>query len=350
MPPGGEVIDSYYAADRSRIFLDIGRQIIGALAGVLPEIVLILMGIRMLRESSLTPAGFYMFYVYSRILLSFVSTMGGYWQQSKAIQGQLNRVSEVLFEEEEAVDTYVEEAAASGDICFDGVTFRYGGTTALDRVSFTIPKNQTTALVGYSGSGKTTALKLLERIYDPDEGRILAGGRALTEYNAREWRSRIAFVPQNAPLLSGTIRENITYGIGREVSDEEIMEAARLVCADRFILESPEGLSRQVGQFGSKLSGGQRQKISIARALLAQAELIILDEPTASLDIIAADEVAKAIESIRHKATIVMIAHQPRILRGADHVVVLDKAHTAVESTHEELMETNGFYARLMQE
>lgn len=347
---GKQVIDDYYAADRNRIFLDAGKQIVGALASILPEIVLILMGIRMLRDSSLTPAGFYMFYVYSGTLLTFVSTMGSYWQQSKAVQGQLNRVSEVLFEEEEGLDAYVEEAVASGDIVFDSVSFRYDDTLALDKVSFTIPKNQTTALVGYSGSGKTTILKLLERIYAPDEGRILAGGRALTDYDVRAWRGKIAFVPQNAPLLSGTIRENITYGIGREVGDSEIMEAARLVYADRFIQDSSEGLDRQVGQFGSKLSGGQRQKISLARAILAQAEILILDEPTASLDIIATGEVAKAIESLRHQLTVVMIAHQPRIIQNVDHVIVMNKDHTALEGTHEELMQDNGFYRQLVQE
>lgn len=151
-------------------------------------------------------------------------------------------------------------------------------------------------------------------------------------------------------MISGTIRENILYGVKREVSDEEIMAAAKLVYIDKFIENCPEGLDYQVGQFGSKLSGGQRQKISIARAILMGSEYLILDEPTASLDILSAEEVADAIDNLRGKVTIVMIAHQNRIIRSADHIVVLDKAHTAVEGNHEDLLLTNDFYAQLMQE
>ena len=192
-------------------------------------------------------------------------------------------------------------------------------------------------------------MKLVERIYDPDAGRILLCGSELKDYNLKAWRSKIAYVTQSAPMISGTIRENILYGITREVSDEEIMAAAKLVYVDEFINSCPDGLEHQVGQFGSKLSGGQKQKISIARAILMGSEYLILDEPTASLDIISAEEVAKAIENLRGKATIIMIAHQERVIRSADHIIVMDKDHSAVEGTHEELL-GNDFYAKLVQE
>lgn len=345
---GKQVIDEYYTAQRNTIFLDIGQQIVGTLFGVLPEIVIIIMGVRMLQDSTLTPAGWYTFYLYAGTLLTFVNGLGSLFEQTKSIQGQLNKVSDVLFEEEEGLEPYVKEAVESGDIVFDNVTFRYGDTLALDQVSFTIPKNQTTALVGYSGAGKSTVLKLLERVYDPDGGRILLHGSELKDYDLKAWRGKIAFVTQSAPMISGTIRENILYGIKRDVSDGEIM-AAKLVYADKFIESCPDGLDYQVGQFGSRLSGGQRQKISIARAILTQAEHLILDEPTASLDIISADEVAQAIENLRGTATIIMIAHQPRVIRNADHIIVMDKGHSAVEGVDGDLMLTNEFYAQLMQ-
>lgn len=347
---GKKAVDDYYAANRNLIALDFSQQIVGALFGLLPEVTLIMMGVRMLRNSTLTAAGWYTFYVYSGSLLSFVSNLGGLWQRTKAVQGQLNKVSEVLFEPEEGIEAYVKEAVESGDLLFDNVTFRYGEKLALDKVSFTIPHGQTTALVGYSGAGKSTILKLVERIYDPDDGRILLKGSELKDYDIRAWRGKIAFVPQNAPMISGTIRENILYGIKREVGDEEIMAAAKLAGVDRFLAGCPEGLDRQVGQFGSKLSGGQRQKLSIARAILTQAEYLILDEPTASLDIISANEVAETIENLKHRMTVIMIAHQPRIIRNADHIIVLGKDHTAEEGTHDELMLTNDFYAQLMLE
>lgn len=347
---GKKVIDEYYAAQRNTVGLDLGKQVVGTLFGALPDIAIITIGIQMLKDSTLTPAGWYTFYIYSGVLLSFVSTIGGMWESTKAIQGQLNKVMDVLYEKEEGLEPYIEEAIASGDIVFDKVSFSYGETRALNEVSFTIPKNKTTALVGYSGSGKSTILKLLERIYDPDEGRILLCGRELKDYDLKTWRGKIAFVTQNAPMISGTIRENILYGIRREVSDEEIMAAAGLVYVDEFIRSCPDGLEHQVGQFGSKLSGGQKQKISIARAILMGSEYLIMDEPTASLDIVSAEEVAKAIENLRGKATIVMIAHQMRVIRNADQVIVLNKEHCAVEGTHEDLMLTNDFYRQLMQE
>ncbi len=347
---GKKVIDDCYAAQRNTIWLDIAKQIVGTIFGMLPEIAIILMGVRMLQDSTLTPAGWYTFYIYSGTLITFVGSLGGLWEQTKSIQGQLNKVTDVLYEKEEGIEPYVKEAVESGDIVFDNVSFSYDETKALDEVSFTIPKSKTTALVGYSGAGKSTVLKLLERVYDPDEGRILLCGSELKDYSLKEWRSKIAFVPQNAPMISGTIRENILYGIKREVSDEEIMEAARLVFIDEFIESCPDKLEHQVGQFGSKLSGGQRQKISIARAILMKTEYLILDEPTASLDILSAEEVADAIDALQHKITIIMIAHQPRIVRNADHIVVLSKEHSAVEGTHSELMNENEFYTQLMQE
>lgn len=347
---GKKVIDEYYAAQRNTVALSLGASVVGTLFHALPEIAIITVGIQMLKDSTLTPAGWYMFYVYSGALLSFVSTMGSMWESTKTIQGQLNKVTDVLYEKEEGLEPYIKDAVESGDIVFDNVSFSYGQTQALDEVSFTIPKNKTTALVGYSGSGKSTVLKLLERIYDPDAGRILLCGSELKDYDLKAWRSKIAFVTQNAPMISGTIRENILYGITREVSDEEIMAAAKMVYVDEFINNCPDGLEHQVGQFGSKLSGGQKQKISIARAILMGAEYMILDEPTASLDIISAEEVAKAIENLRGKATIIMIAHQTRVIRSADHIVVMSKDHSAVEGTHEDLLLTNDFYGKLMQE
>lgn len=347
---GKKVIDEAYTAQRNTIGLDVGKQIVGTLFGALPEIAIIMIGVRMLRDSTLTPAGWYTFYIYSGALLSFVNGLGSLWEQTKSIQGQLNKVTEVLYETEEGIEAYVKEAVESGDIVFDNVSFSYGETQALNQVSFTIPKNQTTALVGYSGSGKSTVLKLLERVYDPDAGRILLCGSQLKDYDLKAWRSQLAIVSQSAPMISGTIRENILYGIKREVSDKEIMAAAKLVYIDEFIESCPDGLDHQVGQFGSKLSGGQRQKISIARAILMGSEYLILDEPTASLDILSAEEVADAIDNLKHKKTIIMIAHQPRVIRNADHVIVLDKDHSAIEGCDKDLMYTNEFYTQLMQE
>ena len=149
-------------------------------------------------------------------------------------------------------------------------------------------------------------------------------------------------------MISGTLRENLLYGIRREVSEDEIWTVLKEVRLDAFVRQDPDGLDRQVGAFGGHLSGGQRQKVSVARAILSKPEILILDEPTASLDPISAADVADAVAALRHTMTVIMIAHQPRVLRDTDHVVVLDRDHTATEGTGADLLETNAFYGELM--
>lgn len=346
---GEAVINGYYKANRNVMLLDILSQIIDAVVGLGPDVCLILIGISLLNKKAITVAGWYAFYSYTGSLVSFFTSKGNVWVQIKSIQGRLNRVSSILTEPEEGVEPYIQEAVNSGDIVFDKVSFGYDDKSVLKKVSFTIPKNKETAIVGYSGTGKSTILKLLERMYNPSEGRILLNGNELKDYNIKEWRNRIAYVTQNTPMISGTIRENILYGIQREVTDEEIMKAAKLAYVDKFIDSCPEGLGYNVGQFGTKLSGGQRQKISVARAILRNADYIILDEPTASLDIISANEVAKAVENLKIGKTIIVVAHNARMITDADHIVVLDEDSSVVEGTNDELMGSNEFYRQLME-
>lgn len=346
---GKKVIDEYFTAQRNLIFLDVGKQFASIFVGILPEIAIIMMGVRLLSSNSIDAAGWYVFYIYAGTLFSFAAELGGYWQSTKSIQGQLATVTQVLLEEEEGIDRYVSDIIESGDIAFDGVSFAYDEKTyVLNNVSFTIAKNKTTAIVGYSGSGKSTVIKLLERIYESSKGRILLGGKELKEYGLSGWRDKIAVVSQNSPMISGTIKDNILYGIKREVSDEEIMAAANLAYIGNFIRKCPDGLNQPVGQFGSKLSGGQRQKISIVRAILSEPEILILDEPTASLDILSINEVAEIVNSLHGKITIIIAAHQPRLVKSADSVIVINSDHTAVQGTHSTLLATDEFYKKLI--
>lgn len=345
---GESVVDEAYQAQRNLIGLDVLKQVVSTLFGVLPEIAIIYMGVRLLNAKSIDSAGWYIFYVYAGTLLSFVTQLGRYWENTKRIQGQLATVTQVLLEEEEGLEHYVNEVIESGDISFDKVSFAYDEKPVLDKVTFTIPKNKTTVIVGYSGSGKSTVLKLLERIYEPTDGRILLGGKNFYDYNLTQWRDKIAVVSQNSPMISGTIRENILYGIKREVGDEEIMKAAKLAYVYDFISKCPDGLNHDVGQFGSKLSGGQRQKISIARAILEKPEYLILDEPTASLDILSVNEIIETIRSLSGTMTIIVVAHQPKLVEHADNIVVIGDDHTAVEGEHRVLALTNDFYRELI--
>lgn len=345
---GEKVINNYYKTQRNVIGLDVGKQVVGGVIGIVPDIVIIVMGIQMLKNSTIDAAGWYVFYVYAGTLIGFVSELGSYWENSKSIQGQLSKISDVLSEENETLDGYIIDSIESNDILFDNVSFSYDEAIILDNVSFTIPEKKMTAIVGYSGAGKSTVLKLIERIYEPTEGAVLLKGNSLNDYSIKAWREKIAYVTQNTPMISGTIRDNVLYGVKRNVSDEEIMEAAKLVYVDEFIESVDEGLDYEVGQFGSKLSGGQRQKLSLARAVLTSAEYLILDEPTASLDMISTKEVNEAIVGLKDKRTIILVTHSADIISKADHIVVIDNEHHSKEGSHNDMILESEFYTELV--
>lgn len=347
---GKKAVDDYYKANRNLIGLDVVSGLIGSLVGCLPEIVIILMGIRLLNSGEVDTAGWYTFYLYAGSMLGFVSTLGGIWTRAKSIQGRLNKVSDVLYEEEESVEGYVHESMAAGDVSFDSVTFAYGDKPVLRNVSFTVPGKEVTALVGYSGSGKTTILKLLERIYEPAEGRIMAAGRDIASYGVRSWRENVAYVMQDPPLISGTIRENLLYGIRREVSDEEIAQVLRQTHLEEFINSLPEGLDYEVGQFGSRLSGGQRQKIAVAGSILSDAEVLILDEPTASLDIISTGEIVGTVAGLAGQRTVILVTHDRQAIRAAGHIVAVDQDGAITEGSLEQMLETSDFFRRMTAE
>ncbi len=344
---GKEAIDEYYKSNRNVIALDVGREIIGTLQGMGPELVIILIGIRYLNNGTFDAAAWYMFYMYAGSFISFCSTLGGMWEQAKSVQGQLNKVSDVLFEEEESLEAYVDSMVDSGDIIFDHVDFGYEDSLVIKDASFTIPAKKNTALVGLSGAGKSTIVKLIERMYEPNAGRILMGGHEIGEYGIKDWRNHISYVSQSTPLLSGSIRYNVTYGLRRDVTDEEIMKVLKDVRLDEFVLSSDEGLDREVGQFGENLSGGQRQKISVARALLSEADILILDEPTASLDIISTNEIMHAIETIRGERTVIVITHDGKLIGDCDHIIALEGDHKITEGTPLEMIKLSSFVRQL---
>ena len=346
---GERVINEYYKTSKHLIFLDVGGSIVGSVVGILPEVVIILMGAKMLEAAELDAAGWYAFYIYAGTFLAFFTTLGSVWTQSKSIQGQLNKVTDILYEDEEGVEPYVKEIVADGDIQFDHVSFAYDGTPVLEDVSLTIPGRKVTALVGYSGAGKTTVTKLIERIYEPDAGRILCEGETIGETNVRAWRESIAYVMQDTPLLSGSIRDNLLYGIHREVTEEELAEAVRRANLDAFIAQTPEGLDREVGLFGSELSGGQRQKVALAGAILSGAKLLILDEPTASLDISSTAEIIRTILSLKGERTVVLVTHDAEAVKAADHVIVAEGGSVYIEGNQAELSARSPFFQSLME-
>ena len=234
-------------------------------------------------------------------------------------------------------------------ISYEDVSFRYEEPWVLNNLSLTIPKGQMIALVGASGAGKSTLVDLLPRFYDVTSGRITIDGTDIRQVRASELRELIGYVNQTPILFNDTIRNNITFGMERAVSDEEVRTAAEAANATEFIDQLPEGFEYNIGDGGSKLSGGQRQRLSIARALLKDSPILILDEATSALDNVSEQLVQEAIQHLVSDRTTIVIAHRLSTIMHADLICVMQEGQIVEQGTHAELLERGGLYAQLYQ-
>jgi ABC-type multidrug transport system fused ATPase/permease subunit len=234
-----------------------------------------------------------------------------------------------------------------GQISFDHVAFSYDPEApVLSDIHFDIKAGQRIGICGPTGGGKSTVVSLIPRFYDPTKGRVLIDGTDISDYEMHELRNQIAFVLQDTVLFFGTIRDNIAYG-KTGATNEEIEAAAKMANADEFIAKMPHGYDTMVGERGLTLSGGQRQRIGIARAIVRNSPILILDEPTAALDTESEKLVMEALERLMLGRTVIIIAHRLSTIRDADKIVVLKGGYVAEEGTHDELVALGKIYAEL---
>jgi ABC-type multidrug transport system fused ATPase/permease subunit len=234
-------------------------------------------------------------------------------------------------------------------IALDGVTFAYKAreATVIDRLSIEIERGKTVAIVGPSGAGKTTLIGLVTRLYDPQEGRILVDGVDLREFEVRSWRKRLAVVTQDTFIFNDTVARNIAFG-RENVPMERIEAAAKLAAASDFIEQLPQKYDTSLGDRGVRLSGGQQQRIAIARAILADPDLLIFDEATSHLDIFTEREIQAAMGRLSENRTLMVVAHRLSTIRNADTVLVMDKGQLVEQGTHRELLARHGIYWQMV--
>lgn len=260
----------------------------------------------------------------------------------KKAVGASSRIYEIMqepIEPTEALSESKDVTIIDGELVFEHVDFKYDVKKILEDVSFSIPQGEVSAFVGPSGSGKSTIFNLIERMYDIERGDIKYGNQSIFDIPLSKWRTKIGYVMQSNSMMSGTIRDNILYGINRKVDDEELIEYAKLANCHDFIMQFDEGYDTMVGERGLKLSGGQRQRIDIARSFVKNPDILLLDEATANLDSESELKIQEALETLMEGRTTVVIAHRLSTIKKAGQIVFIDKGEVTGKGTHHELID-----------
>ena len=287
------------------------------------------------------------FFLYLEMLYQPVQALSQAWEGVQEAMAGAERVAELLEEEPdvpEHPDAVELAERAKGGLVLENVSFSYiPGEPVLEDVNLDLPAGRVMALVGETGVGKTTLANLIPRFYDVDKGRILLDGQDIRDLTLVSLRRQISIVLQTVFLFHGTARENILFG-RPDASDEEIVRAAFAANAHEFITKLPDGYDTMIGERGVKLSGGQRQRIAIARAVLKDAPILILDEATSAVDTETERKIQQALERLMVGRTTLIIAHRLSTIRGADQIVVLEGSRVVERGTHDELMDLNGLY------
>jgi len=299
----------------------------------------------------MTTGDLFKFVLYTVFIAGSISGMADFYSQIQKAIGATENLLDILDETSEALILENEkDKCVLGEVEFKDVSFSYPGrkdVEVLRAIDFTVTKGEKVALVGPSGAGKTTVSALIFRFYNPTSGQILIDNKAIEDYDLNSLRNRMAIVPQEVLLFGGTIKENIEYG-KPGATETEIIEAARKANAMEFIDRFPDGLDTIVGDRGIQLSGGQRQRIAIARAILKDPDILILDEATSSLDAESENLVQSALELLMKDRTSIIIAHRLSTIRKSDKIIVIDKGKVMETGKHEELIAVeNGIYRNL---
>ena len=266
----------------------------------------------------------------------------------KKAVGASSRIYEIMEEPTEVFEIEQAKPMIDGNLTFENVHFKYGNKPILTNVIFDIPSGSITAFVGPSGSGKSTIFNIIERMYDIEQGDITYGDQSIYDIDLGHWREKIGYVMQSNSMMNGSIRDNILYGINREVSNEELIYYAKLANCHEFIVAFEDGYDTIVGERGLKLSGGQRQSIDIARSFVKNPDILLLDEATANLDSESERKIQDALEELMENRTTIVIAHRLSTIKKAEQIIFIDNGSVTGIGTHQDLIGNHEKYQQFV--
>lgn len=337
---GRQAANELLKANMKLVHLDNISAGIVAVIDILQKFIVVVVAVILLQRKQIDITMWLAFFLFAQNLFPTMDGVFDYWVKIKGIKGTFERASSIMNGADEPDGTAA--FPESGEVRFENVTFTYPGADApaLKNVSFTVPDGGSVAIVGMCGSGKTTSISLLERFYLPNEGQIFVGGTDISDIPLGDYRRRLAYVQQGAGIFSGTLRDALTYGIDRTVTDDEILSAAERTGFAEYLDLCPEGLMTEVAAGGDSMSGGQRQRLVLTREVLRSGDIILMDEPTSALDVRVSAKIQETMDAVFAGKTRILITHDLDYARRCGRIIVLSDGVLVGDGDHETLLRT----------
>lgn len=341
---GADCFKEQYSMQLKTGLMNIFYVALQSLYNILSILIPFAVGAGLVANGYMTAGSVVVFYGFSSTVGTSFTNVISYCGEIKAANGALARVIKTFKLPDEQAETGIQLDEPDADITFEKVCFKYTDVPVLEDLTCEIPKHKVTAIIGANGSGKSTVFKLLERLYEPEDGVMSFGGTDVKEFSLHAWRKAFAMVAQDSPLMEGTIRESICYGCERDITEDELKEVAKRSGVYKFVVELEDGFDSKVLSGGTNFSGGQRQCIAIARAMMNNPDYLLLDEATSNLDVKSEKMVLTALNELMKNRTTIIIAHSLSAIRSADHVIILENGKVAGSGSPKEVLKRSDSY------